>query len=251
MLVFTATMIIALNILRFFIVDALMAACPPGWLSWQDSCYILLPDKVNWIEASKVCNRSGISLIIPNSQQEHDFIWREMKKRMKEFGAVTDSDMEVWIGCYLINVYHEDQVVCVGDGSAPVYNKWGIGQPNNQDQCIRMTEYFGGKWGDIDCGKSNFVACEMEAFLANECRRSATRFTHVPQQCLFNHEIKSHTVKESIDCGLACWAEPLCRSFNLWQQADKNKICQLNHASRFEADVTDIKYNENCFFYEV
>ena len=168
--------------------------------------------------------------------------------RMEEFGNKT-SDLELWIGCK--NIYNNtgQVLMCSGVKGDPAYTKWGRREPSfvKEQECIRMAEKFSGKWGDRQCGKAKFVVCEMEAVSCR--RRPAKSFNLVPRLCLLNHEIKSYPVKESIECGLACWAEPLCRSFNLLKKADE-KICQLNNATQFEAEVTDFNHSENCFFYE-
>ena len=242
---FIAPKNILVYILLFIIVEALQAACPPGWLTWQDSCYILLPGKMTWFEASKACDRLGASMVVPNSEIEHEFIWQEMKMRMEKISTETN-DLELWIGCK--DVDNTRTLICLGENGDPAYKNWADGEPNwPDDECVRIAERFGGKWGDRGCNQLKFVACEMEAVSCR--RRPATSFIQVPHLCLLNHEIKSYPIKESIECGLACWAEPLCRSFNLLKKADE-KICQLNNATQFEADVTDFKQSENCFFYE-
>ena len=56
--------------------QALLAPCPTGWVAWQDACYILLPAKMDWEQGRRVCDRPGTSMIVPDSQEEQDFIWR-------------------------------------------------------------------------------------------------------------------------------------------------------------------------------
>ncbi|XP_071808022.1 snaclec bothrojaracin subunit beta-like [Asterias amurensis] len=240
---FCEKMILMVSMLR-----ALQAACPPDWLTWQDSCYILLPKKMNWTDAKKACDRHSVSLVFPNSLEEQSYLWEEMSTRMRELGANSSDDLQLWINCYR---YDDESFICSGYEGTSYFRNWGVAEPSNQpnEVCVRMADTFEGKWGDRLCHVYYFVACEMSA-LSYGCRQSSPRYIHVPQQCLLNHQIKSYPVKESIGCGLACWAEPLCRSFNLWKQADNKTSCQLNHASRMDADVTDIKYEENCYLYE-
>ena len=233
-------------ILSFVVFEALATACPPGWLTWQDSCYILLPDRMDWFKASKACDRPGTSMIVPNSQAEQDFVWREMQQIIHAFDFITDTT-DIWTGCR--NADYAGHLMCSGEESDPVYKNWGNGDPNEATgYCLRMTEAYGGQWADTGCSNIKFVVCEMKV-QSDVCRPSSTRYIHVSQQCLLNHEIKSHPVNAPIGCGLACRAEPLCRSFNIRKVGD-NKICQLNYATRLEADVTDIKQDENCYIYE-
>ncbi|XP_033645334.1 snaclec convulxin subunit alpha-like [Asterias rubens] len=231
------------------ILRALHAACPPGWLTWQDSCYILLPQKMNWFDASKACDRPGVSLVSTNSTEEHNFLWGNMTKWMTEFGAISRSDLQLWINCYRDS--NKQPFICSGYDGILSFRNWDDGEPSDlfNEECARMAKSIGGRWADGYCDSKYFVACEMSAF-AYGCRQSSRRYKHIPQQCLLNHQIKSYPVKESIGCGQACWAEPLCRSFNLLKQDGIKPICQLNHASRMDADGTDIKYEENCYLYE-
>ena len=235
--------VIFVVIMMVSILRALQAACPPDWLTWQDSCYILLSQKMNWFDAKTACDRPGVSLVFPNSMEEHTFLWEEMSTRMRELGGSAD----LWINCYR---YDDERFNCSGYEGTSNFRNWGSSNPTSSsgEDCARMTSGFGGDWADRYCDENFFVACEMSA-LAYGCRQPSRRYIHVPQQCLLNHQIKSYPVNESIGCGQAFWAEPLCRSFNLWKQADNKTSCQLNHASLKESDVTDIKYEENCYFY--
>ncbi|XP_038053126.1 low affinity immunoglobulin epsilon Fc receptor-like [Patiria miniata] len=223
------------------------AICPPGWLKWQESCYTLLPGRMYYTDASTECARRGAAMVVPNSQEENDFIWREMKKLMDETGAASDK-LQLWIGCRKTNGRH---LTCEGETVYHDYTDWGDGEPSNgkNEDCVRISEDFGGHWGDRICKVLYFAACEMKAALAGHCRLP-TRFIHVPQMCLLNHEIKSFQVGGFERCGFACWAEPLCHSFNLFEETDGVMICQLNHANLYEADGNGIGNQENCFFYE-
>ena len=113
-----------------------------------------------------------------------------------------------------------------------------------------MTEWYGGKWGDDVCSLAKFAVCEMRVSHLTYCQQACSDWRSIPR-CLLNHEIKKVTTTGVIGCGQACWAEPRCHSFNLWQWFEKGKICQLNSASSLEADVADFKYVENCYFYEL
>ena len=207
-------------ILVVSILRALQAACPPGWLNRQDSCYILLPQKMNWFDAKKACDRPGVSVVFPNSMEEQIFVWQEIGTRMKTTGASTD-DLQLWINCYR---YDNERFNCSSYEGTSSFSNWKDGEPTNglNDDCVRMAGNAGGKWADGVCHVDYFVACEMSA-LAYGCGRSSRHYNDVHKKCLLNHRIKSYSVKESIGCGLACWAEPLCRSFNLWKPAETRR----------------------------
>ncbi|XP_071808091.1 snaclec bothroinsularin subunit beta-like [Asterias amurensis] len=221
--------------------------CPPGWLTWQDSCYILLPQKMNWTDAFRVCDRPGSAMTMPETQIEQDFIWREMNTSRIQMGLVDGNPFQLWIGCKkdLTNPGH---LSCPGKKVDSDYTNWKGSRYNDEGQdCVRMRQKNDGKWGDYFCNGTFFAACEMRVPRPVYCLTADDdgRFTH---QCLLNHDIKNLTAKGVIGCGQACWAEPRCHSFNHWQQG---KLCQLNNASRLEADVTDFKNKEGCSFFEL
>ncbi|XP_033648075.1 C-type lectin domain family 3 member A-like [Asterias rubens] len=233
-------------------VEMLQAGCPPGWLAWQDSsCYLLLPERVTWDRASETCAELGTHLVVPNSKTEDDFVWREMKLQLGiEVDNKTEHLVELWIGCKDI-FNNSGQLLCSGVNGDPAFKNWAGPEPDLESQeCVRMSEKYGGKWGDKECDDVKFAACELE--VPPRPRRPARIFNQVPHYCLLNRQIKSYPVRESMACGVACWSEPQCRSFNLLKQggADDHVVCQLNSATRLESDVTDIARFENCFYYE-
>ena len=223
----------------FVFTEAIQTACPPGWLPWQDSCYILLRQKMTWSEGFRACDRPGTNMIIPTTEGQHNFIWRTMTPLMTDLDAVK---MELWIGCK--DNDHDAEVECFSrSGFITNYTNWANDKVLNRgEDCIKMSEKYDGKWGDDECSLHKFVACEMRVPHPVYCLTAdnGRRFT---PQCLLNHDIKNLTAKGVIGCGQACWAEPRCHSFNLWQLG---KICQLNYASRLEADVTDFISVDGC-----
>ncbi|XP_071808024.1 snaclec bothrojaracin subunit beta-like [Asterias amurensis] len=230
----------------FTIFVTLEAACPPGWVTWQDSCYILLPQKMNWTDAFRACDRPGSAIAMPESQIEQDFIWREMKRQRIQRGIPEQDDFQLWIGCKK-GLTNYRQLNCFGREVDFDYTNWRHDYDDDDGQyCIRMKQN-NGKWSDKVCSYAFFAACEMRVPRPVYCLTADDDGRFTPQ-CLLNHDIKNLTAKGVIGCGHACWAEPRCHSFNLWQQG---KICQLNNASRLEADVTDFKNIEGCSFFEL
>ena len=229
----------------FFIVfiDSLQAACPPGWVMWQDSCYILLPEKMDWFEASKVCNRPGSGLAMPESLKEQEFIWQEMNK----FRGEIDTNFELWIACQKDG--NTGQLACPGKEDGSYYTNWDDKQyQGTEEDCIRMRPDQEGKWADLFCTSAIFAACEMpHDSHPVYCLRADANGRFTPK-CLLNHEIKNLTAEGVNGCGQACWAEPRCHSFNLWQQG---KICQLNDATRLDANVSDFQYVEDCYSFDL
>ncbi|XP_071808012.1 snaclec 3-like [Asterias amurensis] len=232
-------------ILMVSILRVLQAACPPGWMTLQDSCYILLPQKMNWTDAFRVCDRPGSAMAMPETQIEQDFIWREMSAL--SMGLVDRDPFELWIGCKK-DLTNPGKLSYPGKKVDSDYTNWEENHIDVIDQhCIRMRTGSNGKWNDFDCSATFFAACEMRVPRPVYCL-TADDDGSFTSQCLLNHDIKNLTAKGVIGCGQACWAEPRCHSFNLWQQG---KMCQLNNVSRKEADVTDFKNVEGCSFVEL
>ena len=226
------------------------APCPPGWLKWQQSCYMLLPDKMNWFQAAEACDRPRSGLAVSNTQEENIFIWQSIVLGRDGAGGL-------WIGCS--DEAQEGVWLC---GNQPAhriqYTNWDATRfiQDNQHNCARMTIYApDGTWSDdVPCSSTDYksAACEMTAFNA-----APTYHTfigpdgRVPQQCLLHHGIQNITVDGLLACGWACWNDPRCRSFNLWQISKVENICQLNDATRLGADPTDFKATNNCFYFDL
>ena len=111
-----------------------------------------------------------------------------------------------------------------------------------------MAEKYGGCLGDKECDVNWYVACEMRLPRLSYCSQ-ADASGCFGGRCLLDHGIKNLTaVGGVLGCGEACWAEPRCHSFNLWQ-SDQGSMCQLNDPTSLQADVTDFKMAEDCYFY--
>ncbi|XP_022084952.1 C-type lectin lectoxin-Lio3-like [Acanthaster planci] len=219
---------------------ALCASCPPGWLKWQQSCYIRLADKMNWFQAYEACDRPGSSLVVPNSPEENLFIWKSM---VKGWGGL-------WIGC--TDAAQEGVWLC---GKEPaMYTNWHKKSPKFDDSlnCARVTVFQGGVWkNDLPCSTTQerrFAACEMTAAVVPTYHAAIDLDGRI-SPCLLHHEIKNVTAEGVLACGWACRAEPRCRSFNLWQGREKD-LCQLNDVSR-RGVSTKFKREDNCFFFEL
>ena len=51
------------------------AICPTDWQQYGESCYLLITQRMNWIEANEICINSNAALAVPNSKTEQTFIW--------------------------------------------------------------------------------------------------------------------------------------------------------------------------------
>ena len=158
--------VIFVLILMVSILRALQAACPPGWLTWHDSCYILLPQKMNGTNAKKACDRPGVSLVFPNSIEEQIFVWEEMSAWMRELGATSSDELQLWINCYR---HDNENFLCSDNEGTSSFGNWDTNSNQPNEDCVRMVGSAEGKWADIYCHLNYFVTCEMSA-LAYGCR---------------------------------------------------------------------------------
>lgn len=244
-----ASVVIHVMLGLFLATVAHSIACPTGWMKWRDSCYTLMPTKTNWSDAWMACDRILAHMTVVNTQEEQDFVWREMRGKMVEIGAKIVEDIELWIGCRDID--NTGHLLCLGDKSDAHYKNWyqPENEPNNADHhCVRMADKYNSSWGDCDCSSLKFTACEKEAF-SYSCGRTTRPYNLVPRLCLLNHEIMTYPVRHSTECGPMCTVEPQCQSFNIIQEG-KKMTCQLNDVTQANADVTDVVFVENCYLYE-
>ncbi|XP_022106831.1 snaclec stejaggregin-A subunit beta-3-like [Acanthaster planci] len=222
--------------------DANPTACSPGWYNWRDSCYIALKEKLTWFDALTACQRLGGSLLLPNSREEHKFIMKIRNQAFSEF-----RNRPLWIGCDIVN----NNLRCVGEQSENnVYTNWYSGHPKKSGHfCVSK-----GGWGDgyqksESCTINKFAICEMPRLASTYCT-SLRPDGRMARWCLHGYEIKNVTVKAVSECGQACWAEPQCRSFNLWQ-GGLAKTCQLNRATRNEVSSDAFCEQGLCTYFDL
>ncbi|XP_071808019.1 tetranectin-like [Asterias amurensis] len=158
---------------NFVLMGALNAACPPGWFLWQGSCYIFLPGKMDFIDGKKSCSELGANMMVPDTEDEQDFIWREIETQLEEGRNVNSvNDLDVWIGCQ--DFKNDGSLVCMGVEGDLTFKNWEQsgtndepGEPN--EKCVRMTGKWKGKWGDSSCSDIKLTACEMPVSGRMQC----------------------------------------------------------------------------------
>ena len=226
------------------------ANCPPGWKHWRDSCFILLSEKLYRSNASRACGVLQSRLFVPNSIEENHFVHVNIQKK-NEVNCVIGVSCALWLGCK----YEGEMLVCDDQSTEPdfidhiwapdPYNYLGYGE------CVLMALKFNGTWQHFICNSANFVVCEMkqqQPYTYTLVAGNDGRFT---PQCLRHHAIRSVPAKGVIGCGEACWDEPLCRSFNLWQ-GSQHGVCQLNNATHLIKTGRDnVISDKECIYFEL
>ncbi|XP_071797191.1 C-type lectin domain family 4 member C-like [Asterias amurensis] len=219
-----------------------LSSCPTGWVKWRQSCYILLPEKMNWVQAEAACKRLGSNHIVPDSKEENDFI----------FEWAVNGKGGLWIGC--TDAAQEGVWLCGGQPAR--FTNWKNDNPRNDMNlnCARMTVQASGVWSDyISCknGVHRFAACEMPVPIVPIYHTLLGPDGRVFQYCPLNHVIDNLAAEGVIACGWACTSDPRCRSFNIWQRSEKEKKCQLNDVTRLENNQTDSHDIEGCVYFEL
>ena len=111
-----------------------------------------------WDEANTTCSDMGGGLVVPNYEDEHQFIWKMFERNVQE--------SDVWIGC--TDMEEEGKWIQAGGGGQECsYFNWAPGEPNqhsgHEEDCVQMWHETDGLWNDIECSRAAFVICEFSA----------------------------------------------------------------------------------------
>ncbi|KAL2092290.1 hypothetical protein ACEWY4_012088 [Coilia grayii] len=133
--------------------------CNDGWYMFNEHCYFVSDETVNWHRALQLCTEERALLFVPNSYEEMEFITH----------AALEQHM-YWIG--LVEYGQEGNWTLV-DGadfnSVPKY--WDVGQPDdwhvrvNGEDCGQLhpqIKHGLRRWNDADCTLNYRYICETE-----------------------------------------------------------------------------------------
>ncbi|XP_038063241.1 hepatic lectin-like [Patiria miniata] len=152
-----------------FVWLSVLLVCVHADCQWQfgNSCYQLLTGTMTFDKALQACSAMGAGLVVPNSQNENQFIWQMMKNHHPSID-------EVWIGC--TDKHTEDQWMYAADaGKECKFVSWATGEPNGQnlgEDCAQMWDSRAGQWVDIGCSAHASVFCEYYSSLEVTCRQA-------------------------------------------------------------------------------
>ncbi|XP_022108001.1 C-type lectin domain family 4 member E-like [Acanthaster planci] len=127
-------------------VASIRGACPPDWSQWGDKCYRKLPVNLPWAEAKEECIKMGSVLVMPQSQEETEFLLENLHRYF-------------WINCN--DIQAEDSWECQ-DGTFDVtFRSWRAGEPSNDgkgEDCAVVIDK--GGWNDVSCGNLVPAICQ-------------------------------------------------------------------------------------------
>ena len=220
--------------------------CQPDEERFGNSCYRLQAGLMTWRDAAQSCRDMGGGLAVPDSPDEHQFLWKKFTE--------TVTEGHVWIGCS--DMEEEGKYVQPGEEEREcTYFNWAPGEPNpayRADGCIQLSRASGGRWNDAWCGDLCSVICEWSiipiitpSISCLEKYGDALAKDH----CLTGHVIEELPAKGVVACATACREEPGCRSFNLRSGSRGDRICELNSITRDTAHVKDITHDITCNYF--
>ncbi|XP_061061371.1 C-type lectin domain family 4 member E [Eubalaena glacialis] len=128
--------------------------CPLNWVHFQSSCYFFSTNTMTWSASSKNCSSMGAHLVVINTQEEQEFLYRMKPKRKEFYIGLTDQVTEgqwQWVD---------------GTPFTESLSFWDKGEPNNivtVEDCatIRDSSNPRQSWNDMPCFFNMFRICEM------------------------------------------------------------------------------------------
>ncbi|XP_027626905.1 C-type lectin domain family 4 member A-like isoform X5 [Tupaia chinensis] len=136
--------------------ERVWSCCPKNWKSFGSSCYFVSTEQKSWQESEKNCSGMGAHLLVINSQEEQEFITKDLRKNFAYYMGLSDPEGQrhwQWV----------DQTP---------YNKnvtfWHPGEPSDTvERCVIIN--FSRKtwgWNDARCPQPQHSICKMkEIFL--------------------------------------------------------------------------------------
>ncbi|XP_038054630.1 asialoglycoprotein receptor 2-like [Patiria miniata] len=122
-------------------------ACPPTWIQWGGNCYKATTEPLTWFDAKDKCIKMGGALVVPQSQEETDFL-----VHLQQF--------DFWINCN--DLEEEGTWKCHGTDEV-AFKNWET-RPRQQPDNYQGSEHCAGvlstgEWNDVSCGSPRLAIC--------------------------------------------------------------------------------------------
>ncbi|XP_041646150.1 CD209 antigen-like isoform X2 [Cheilinus undulatus] len=126
--------------------------CPAGWLHFLSSCYVISPaespDQRNWEEAQDDCRGKEADLVVIESPEEQEFIYKS--------GLTSSGDSGFWIG-----LKTEGGIWKWVNGDH-LTEGYGMKEPANDHHCVISAKEKKG-WEAVSCDVKHGWICEVNA----------------------------------------------------------------------------------------
>ncbi|XP_071804862.1 perlucin-like protein [Asterias amurensis] len=204
--------------------------CPSDWESWGGSCYKLLEERMTWQEGRLKCQEMGGEVVVPSSSEETKYLLSKLENGM-------------WINCNDLEI--EGQWDCTPDSGG--YMNWHKEEPNGEtiENCAELetlTSWGNGSWNDHVCSFEFQVICKGKMVTPAKLKQ-----WRLLASCLIGHTLREIPTSNVRACTTVCDYDPRCRSFNVQHFGNGERICQLNNATRYEADHTQFVKSKKPF----
>ncbi|XP_038176093.1 C-type lectin domain family 4 member E isoform X3 [Arvicola amphibius] len=130
------------------------SCCPLNWKRFQSSCYFFSTTTLTWPSSLKNCSEMGAHLVVINTPEEQEFLFKTKPKRKEFYIGLTDQVVE-------------GQWQWVDDTPfTESLSFWDAGEPNNivyVEDCVTIRDSRNPRknWNDIPCFYSMPWICEM------------------------------------------------------------------------------------------
>ncbi|KAJ8358395.1 hypothetical protein AAFF_G00010340 [Aldrovandia affinis] len=128
--------------------------CPEGWEQRNSTCYYFSTERKSWNAGRSACLKQGADLVIIESKEEQDFIYKHIGGLGLHWIGLSDSETEgtwLWV-----------------DGTPLQKDKalWRNGQPDDygSEDCA-LTWPGVDEWADVSCDEHVKSVCKTDALL--------------------------------------------------------------------------------------
>uniref|UniRef100_A0A8C3JB49 C-type lectin domain-containing protein n=1 Tax=Calidris pygmaea TaxID=425635 RepID=A0A8C3JB49_9CHAR len=141
------------------------AACPWGWVPFEEGCYGFFPQELSWRRAEAFCRRfgAGTHLASVHSEEEHGAIATMLSSSHPTEGSEEgDKDSGVWIGLHrpLGSKYWQ-----WSDGSEVDYGSWHQQEPGPRRRACAALQDTADflTWNSDACARRKPFICKSSA----------------------------------------------------------------------------------------
>ena len=149
------------NLLSFIIIF-IKTCTPPDWVYFNNSCFKVFKEKLNWFDAHWSCASNKSTLTSIHGAEENNFL------RKTGQASTPSSISSAWIG--LFNLNSTDRSYQWVDGSMVDFRNWNVKEPNNAHSGENCTELYVTR--NLVCARNWVLNCLAGAAVMIEEQKS-------------------------------------------------------------------------------